>query len=142
MIFKNLMTLDRFMELKHSYIQDDLIVEKAKINGIEIPYNVYVYGGNSYGKGRNEHGEPHFYVYNKSKKLQVIFKIPSTNQWKNKKELIIIENNFKNVKTVENIIIDWLDDNNEEQIKLTNLELIRYLWNTLNKENKNVYQIK
>ena len=48
----------RFNELNEYKNNQDLIVEMAKINGNELPYLVYVYGGNSYGAGRKERVYP------------------------------------------------------------------------------------
>ena len=42
--------------------QDEVLVELAKKNKGELPFDVCVFGGSSYSSGRNEHGEPHFHV--------------------------------------------------------------------------------
>ena len=40
----------------------------ARINDpMVFPYDVFVYGGDSYGTGRNEHGDPHFHFADKIK---------------------------------------------------------------------------
>lgn len=44
------------------------VLEMARINDPkEFPYDVFVYGGDSYGSGRNEHVEPHFHFADKIK---------------------------------------------------------------------------
>ena len=56
-------------ELKVGIITHDPLIEEARINDTsDFPYDVFVYGGDSYGSGRNEHGEPHFHFADKIKR--------------------------------------------------------------------------
>jgi len=53
------------------------------------PFDVFVYGGDSYGAGRNEHSDPHFHFADKIKggKWQFSVFIPTTEEWnQNKKD--------------------------------------------------------
>jgi hypothetical protein len=124
----------------------DLIVEMARINGEELPYLVYVYGGNSYGS-RNEHGEPHFHYMDKMNdgKFKLSIKIPSKLEWNYIKDLIILpdssQNNWNKLKKEKKMLIEWLDIKNNDVPELTNFQFIIVQWNVLNKENKNVRQI-
>ena len=128
----------------------DLIIEMARINDIiKYPYDVFVYGGNSYGSGRNEHGKPHFHFADKIKggNWQFSVLIPTVDEWKQNKDLYIYETsngeyNWRGFKDEKKSLIEWLDLINEDLSFYTNLEVIRYNWNTLNKDNKNVSQIK
>ena len=127
----------------------DPILEMARINDPkEFPYDVFVYGGDSYGSGRNEHGEPHFHFSDKIKggKWQFSILIPSVEEWNQNKELYIYEtsNNdysWSGFKKEKKALIDWLDKLNNFDNSKTNLELIRYQWNFLNIDNKNVKQL-
>lgn len=128
----------------------DLIVEMARINDIkDFPFDVFVYGGNSYDSGRKEHGDPHFHFADKIKggNFQFSILIPTVEEWNQNKNLYIYETsngdyNWKGLKKEKESLIEWLDLNNKELTFYTNLEVIRYNWNTLNKDNKNVSQIK
>jgi len=128
----------------------DLIIEMARINDItKYPYDVFVYGGNSYGSGRNEHGKPHFHFADKIKggNWQFSVLIPTVEEWNQNKDLYIYETsngeyNWRGFKDEKKSLIEWLDLNNEDLSFYTNLEVIRYNWNVLNKDNKNVSQIK
>ena len=131
-------------------ILHDPILEMARINDIyKFPYDVFVYGGNSYGKGRDEHGDPHFHFADKIKggKWQFSVLIPTVEQWNQSKELYIYESSngdFKwtGLKKEKKLLIEWLDKPYTDIDILTNLEYIRSQWNTLNRNNKNVSQIK
>ena len=128
----------------------DLIVEMARINDIkDFPFDVFVYGGNSYDSGRKEHGDPHFHFADKIKggNFQFSILIPTVEEWNQNKNLYIYETsngdyNWKGLKKEKESLIKWLDLNNKDLTFYTNLEVIRYNWNTLNKDNKNVSQIK
>jgi hypothetical protein len=122
----------------------------ARINDIkEFPYDVFVYGGDSYGSGRNEHGEPHFHFADKIKggKWSFSVLIPTVEEWNQNKELYISETsngdyNWTGLKKEKKSLIEWLDKPFIDINTLTNLEYIRSQWNTLNRDNKNVSQIK
>jgi hypothetical protein len=143
---KNILT--NINKFTHNQFDDDLIVEIAKINGDEFPYLVYVYGGNSYGQGRNEHGEPHFHFMDKNREIEfkLSIKIPSKIEWNENKNLEIISDdssqpNWNGLKKEKILLIRWLDNSNNYVPQLTNYEFIILQWNVLNKENNNVRQI-
>jgi hypothetical protein len=138
-------------ELKVGIILHDPILEMARINDIEeFPFDVFVYGGDSYGSGRNEHGDPHFHFADKIKGggWQFSVLIPTVEQWKQSKELYISETSngdytWSGFKKEKKSLIEWLDKpNNMVGGVLTNIEVIRQQWNILNTDNKNVSQIK
>ena len=136
--------------IKNRIVKNNPILEMARINNIkEFPYDVFVYGGDSYGSGRNEHGEPHFHFSDKIKSGNWEFSIliPTVEEWKQNKELYIYETsngdyNWNNLKKEKKSLINWLDKPYYDLNILTNLEYIRSQWNTLNRDNKNVKQIK
>lgn len=130
---------------------DDMVVEMARINDKKsFPFDVFVYGGNSYGSGRNEHGEPHFHFSDNIKnpdKINISIKIPTKKEWKSNKELTIIEDskkqyNWEGRKKIKSIITTWLDENNCDLKTITNLDMIILQWNILNKDNENIKQVE
>ena len=131
-------------------IEHHPILEMARINNIdEFPYDVFVYGGDSYGSGRKEHGDPHFHFADKIKggDWQFSVLIPTVEQWNQSKELYIYETsngkyNWSGFKNEKKSLIEWLDFSNVFDRTKTNLEFIRLQWNVLNIDNKNVSQIK
>ena len=142
--------LKRINELKVGIITHDPVLEMARINDPkELPYDVFVYGGDSYGTGRNEHDDPHFHFADKIKggKFHFLVLIPTVEEWKQNKELYISETsngdyNWSELKKQKKLLIEWLDKTNKFDIDKTNLEFIRLQWNVLNVDNKNVSQIK
>jgi len=142
--------IKKINELRLSVItKHEPILEMARINNpSEFPLDVFVYGGDSYGSGRNEHGQPHFHFADKIKggDWQFSILIPSVLQWNQNKELYIYESstgdfNWKGLKREKKMLIEWLDKPYTDINILTNLEYIRSQWNTLNRDNKNVSQI-
>lgn len=142
--------IKKLNELKlTSIITHDPVLEMARINDPkEFPYDVFVYGGDSYGSGRNEHGEPHFHFADKIKggKWQFSIFIPTVEEWKQNKELYIYETsnndyNWTGLKKEKKSLIIWLDEVNKFDRDKTNLEFIRLQWNVLNIDDKNVSQI-
>jgi hypothetical protein len=143
---KNLFNLNEYKNLKSIHLHDNSLVEMARINDkSEFPYDVFVYGGDSYGSGRNEHGEPHFHfsdnIKSKNSKFKLSVIIPDFNEWKNNKELIISETNkndlsWNGLKKEKINLINWLDDSNIDLPTITNLQMIITQWNILNKDNK------
>ena len=131
-------------------ITHDPVLEMARINDPkEFSYDVFVYGGDSYRSGRNEHGDPHFHFADKIKggKWQFSVFIPTVDEWNQNKELYIYETsngdyNWSGLKKEKKMLIDWLDKPNKNLNLYTNLEIIRQQWNVLNTDNKNVSQIK
>jgi len=142
--------IKKINELKVGIITHEPILEMARINDPkEFPYDVFVYGGDSYGSGRNEHGEPHFHFADKIKGGKWSFSvfIPSVEEWNQNKELYIYETsngdyNWTGLRKEKKSLIEWLDNPNKMVGVLTNLEVIRQQWNILNTDNKNVSQIK
>ena len=144
---KKILKLNEFRDNNlniHGYL-----VEMAIINDIkEFSYDVFVYGGDSYGSGRNEHGNPHFHFADKIKggKWSFSVLIPSKNEWLQNKDLYIYETsdgdyNWTGLKKEKKDLINWLDLKNYFDESKTNLEMIRIQWNILNIDNKNVKQI-
>jgi hypothetical protein len=135
---------------KVGIITHDPILEMARINDPkQFPYDVFVYGGDSYGSGRNEHGNPHFHFADKIKVGKWSFSvfIPTVEEWNQNKELYIYETsngdyNWIGLKKEKKLLIDWLDKPNKDFELYSNLEVIRLQWNLLNSDNKNVSQIK
>lgn len=142
--------IKKINELKVGIIAHEPILEMARINDPkEFPYDVFVYGGDSYGSGRNEHGEPHFHFADKIKGGKWSFSvfIPTVEEWNQNKELYIYETsngdyNWIGLRKEKKLLIDWLDKPNNNLSLYTNLEIIRQQWNVLNTDNKNVSQIK
>lgn len=142
--------IKRINELKTGIILHDPILEMARINDPkEFPYDVFVYGGDSYGSGRNEHGDPHFHFADKIKGGKWSFSvfIPTVEEWNQNKELYIYETsnddyNWTGLKKEKKNLIEWLDKPNKDFELYSNLEVIRREWNVLNTDNKNVSQIK
>lgn len=137
-------------ELKVSNIHEhDYLIEMARINNKnEFKYDVFVNGGDSYGTGRNEHGDPHFHFADKIKggKWSFSVLIPTINEWNQNKDLYIIESstgyyNWSGYKNEKKDLIIWMDESNFFNKSITNIEMIRMQWNMLNTDNKNVKQI-
>ena len=129
---------------------EDSIVEMARINDVtKFPYDVFVNGGDSYGTGRNEHGEPHFHFYDKIKTGNYAFSvlIPTVDEWSQNKDLYISESsngnyNWEGLIKEKRELINWLDIPNRYDPTKTNIQFIRLQWNVLNSDNRNVKQIK
>lgn len=143
--------LKKVNELRMSgIITHDPVLEMARINDLsEFHFDVFVYGGDSYGTGRNEHGDPHFHFADKIKGGNWHFSvlIPTVVEWNQNKEVYICESsngdfNWSGLKTQKKMLIEWLDMPNKDLNLYTNLEFIRSQWNVLNSDNKNVSQIK
>ena len=142
--------IKKINELKLGIITHDPVLEMARINDIkEIPYDIFVYGGDSYGSGRNEHGDPNFHFADKIRGGDWHFSIliPTVEEWNQSKELYISETsngdyNWTGLRKEKKMIIEWLDKPNKDFELYSNLEVIRREWNILNTDNKNVSQIK
>lgn len=125
-------------------------IEMAKINDmVDLEYDVYIEGGIYYGNVLIDCCEPHFHYsdnYNNPQKFSISVLIPNVNEWKENKELIIIDSlnnklSWNGLRKEKDLLIEWLDKNNIDLPIYTNIHIIRYQWNTLNKDNKNVRQI-
>jgi hypothetical protein len=143
--------IKKINELKIGIVLHEPVLEMARINDPkDFTYDVFVYGGDSYGSGRNEHGDPHFHFADKIKggKWQFSVFIPTVEEWAQNKELYIYETsngeyNWSGLKKEKKLLIEWLDKPNKMVGGvLTNIEVIRQQWNMLNTDNKNVSQIK
>lgn len=140
--------LENFNEFNKNIIKHDPILEMARINNKkDFNYDVFVYGGNSYMSGRNEHGDPHFHFADKIKtgKWEFSILIPTVEQWKQSKELYIIESTYDHFEWIghnkdKKKLIKWLDKSFNKTMK--NIEMIRQQWNILNCDNNNVKQLK
>jgi hypothetical protein len=132
-----------------NHVNDEFIVEMARININDgFPYCVYVKGGDHYGQGRKEHGDPHFHFYDKAKGGNWEFSvlIPTVEEWKQNKNIYISETfngdyNWTGFKSIKKDLIEWLDKKNKISKTHTNIEFIRLQWNVLNIDNKNVKQL-
>ena len=142
--------IKKINELRSGIITHDPVLEMARINDPkEFPFDVFVYGGDSYGSGRNGHGEPHFHFADKIKggNWQFSVLIPTVEQWNQSKELYISETsnrdyNWTGLKKEKKWMIEWLNSPNKMiGGVLSNIEVIRQQWNVLNSDNKNVSQI-
>jgi hypothetical protein len=142
-------TLNEFLATSDTHPDLELLIEMAKINRDEIPYDVCVFGGSSYGGGRQEHGQPHFHYADNIKtpdkfKLAVI--IPTIEEWQERQELFIIPNEsthptWDGLAKEKKIVLDWLAKPNVRFPRNSNLYVIINSWNTLNEDNKNVSQV-
>jgi len=134
--------IKKISEFQNRIILHDPILEMARINDLQkFPFDVFVYGGDSYG-------DPHFHFADKIKGGNWHFSIliPTIEEWKLRKELYIIESTYGDfywtgLKKEKKQIIDWLDQPNKFDLEKSNLEFIRLQWNVLNIDNKNVKQI-
>lgn len=138
-------------ELKDSKIvTHEAILEMARINNLkEFPYDVFVYGGSPLHGGRCEHGEPHFHFADKIEGGDFHFSIliPTIEEWKNSNELYIYESStgsftWSGLKSEKKELIKWLNTPYFDMTSMTNIQFIRLQWNVLNRDNKNVKQIK
>ena len=129
--------------------QDEMLVELAKINKGELPFDVCVFGGSSYSGGRNEHGEPHFHFTDNIKnpdKFKLSVRIPTIDEWKSNPQLIILpeessQTNWDGLNKVKRDLVEWLGNRNVRDKLHSNLFIIINFWNTLNEDNKNVSQV-
>lgn len=121
--------IKKINELKISgIVLHDPVLEMARINDPkEFPFDVFVYGGDSYGSGRNEHGESHFHFADKIRGGKWCFSG---------------DYNWTGLRKEKKLLIEWLDKPNDNLNLYTNLEIIRQQWNMLNTDNNNVSQIK
>ena len=113
--------IKKINELKTGIVLHDPILEMARINDPkEFVYDVFVYGGDSYGVGRNEHVDPHFHFADKIKggRCGVSVIIPTVEEWSQNKELYISESsngdyNWTGLRKEKKMLIDWLNEPNK-----------------------------
>jgi hypothetical protein len=138
--------------MKHvpNLISHEPMMETARINDYEdLKYAVLVNGGPSDAPGEKEYGEPHFHFSDKriNSNWEFSVLIPSVDEWKQSKELYIIESKtgdftWSGFRKQKKQLVEWLDKKCPKTNNVfTNLEYIRMEWNTLNSDNKNVNQI-
>ena len=108
----------------------NLINEKL-INSKSFIYDVNVYGGDLYSKGKIEHDPPHFHINIDGKDIKIL--IPSVDEWTENKKIIFINGKYN--QSIIKYIIDWLDEPNFKDNQLLNIEYIRLTWNKLNEYN-------
>ena len=80
--------VNNFKNINFEQKQEQLY-EMARVNvKSEFSYDIFVRGGDSYGTGRNEHGEPHFHFSDniKNGKFKLSIYIQSADEWKKSKE--------------------------------------------------------
>ena len=117
----------------------ELLTEMARLNDKKtFPYDIFIYGGSDYDRGRKEHGDPHF-RFKKSGVFDLKIEIPIN--WTKNKTLRVIEGDDKNAKKAMSELNKWMDGKNHINPKITNLEYMILIWNTLNVDNTNVKQI-
>ena len=129
--------------------QDDMVVEMATVNGANFPHHVSVRGGNSYGTGRNEHSEPHFYYSDRAKNPEIFsltILIPTIKDWDLNKTLTIIprgstSKSWDGLSSYRKKLMIWMDEPHKDNPSISNFQMIRTFWNGLNAENKNVRQL-
>jgi hypothetical protein len=128
-----------------------LLTELARINNKkEFPYDVFVYGGSSYGAGRNEHGQPHFHFSDNIQNPQhfkLTILIPETSDWCNNLELVILDDestqlDWTGLRKEKRMLSDWMNILNKIDKTKTNYQMIKIQWNLLNIDNNNVKQIE
>ncbi len=130
-------TFDEINEFRNS----EILFEIARINDLKsFNVDIFVYGGDSYGTGRNEHGTPHFLYRIKKGDPEYRIQIPSYTEWKTDKTLIFLDNKILPSKLLKQLI-KWLDEKSHLNNSITNLEQMYSAWNILNADNKNVKQL-
>ena len=142
---KHIKTNEEFI----NHVNEEFIIEMTRINDrSDFNYDVFIKGGDHYGQGRKEHGDPHFHFYDKVKggNWEFSILIPTVEEWKQNKELYISESStndytWSGFRKEKKLLIEWMDKKNNTAKKYTNIEMIRLQWNLSNKDNKNVKQL-
>jgi hypothetical protein len=102
-----------------------------------ISINIYVRGGSTGSSGRSEHGEAHFEVHKKNSGENVgKILMPKLNIWeranfKEKSSLLKVVNSKDISKRDKKVLIKWLENNDNENLKKCYEE-----WNRVNEYNK------
>jgi len=107
-----------------------------------LSIEIWVHGGSTDGKGRNEHGEAHFELKEKnSRKPLGKIMMPSLNLWlqssfKEKIKLMVVQNGDEITKKDKKGLVRWLELNDNENLIKCHKE-----WNESNKHNNRTFQI-
>ena len=101
----------------------------------ELPFKVYVAGGDNYGKGLESYSKPHFHVIIENGSNVEKFKVLIPDDFSDKKLTII--GNFSDKKVIDTLI-DWLDKDWQMRNHCSNLDKIKKQWSFLNSDNKYV----
>ena len=131
------------LELSYSIIDKNGIVHKIKDNFKRmnklselLSIDIFVRGGSTGGKGRNEHGEAHFEIHQKNSNINIgkIF-MPKLDIWlnstfKDKLSLLTIDNGIDIPKREKKAMVKWLEKNDNKNLKCSYEE-----WNRINKDN-------
>jgi len=110
----------------------------------ELPFKIYVAGGNNYGNGLEKYSKPHFHVivYNINNIAKLRIDIPSLEEWAINKNLNVVESNIKDYGHIIDKIIKWFDITQTGSFGITNnLKNTISIWNMSNSDNKNVDKI-
>jgi hypothetical protein len=124
----------------------ELLVEMARINDLHdfssSNITVYVFGGMGY---RTEHGLPHFTVFlDKNKKQNINILIPEIDEPLNDLKILVAfdKQDWNTRAWLRKELIEWLKRINTFEPDRTNLQKIISEWNTLNRDNPSVKQMK
>jgi hypothetical protein len=105
-------------------------------------FDIWVHGGSTDGRGRNEHGEAHFELKKKNtrKPLEKIL-MPSLSLWlksdfDERVNLLSIQNSMDISKKDKKGMARWLELNENENLIMSHKE-----WNECNKHNNRTIQI-
>lgn len=106
----------------------------------ELPFKVYVAGGDNYGHGLEKYSKPHFHIIINGENVNKLrINIPTLDEWKINKNLKVVDNTFDDYEHIINKMIKWFDITHNGSFGMTNnLENTIAVWNMSNSENKNV----
>lgn len=107
-----------------------------------LSFDVWVFGGSTEGRGRNEHGDAHFEIKEKNTRISLgkIY-MPNMDEWKKsnfqaKVNLLKMQNeHLLSAKDIKGFV-RWLDLNDNENLLLCHTE-----WNECNKDNNRTVRI-
>lgn len=110
----------------------------------ELPFKIYVAGGDNYGNGLEKYSKPHFHVIvdgiNTVEKLRI--NIPTLEEWNTNKNIEVVYSTVKDYNHIIDKIIKWFDITQKGSFGITNnLKNTITMWNISNARNKNVDQI-
>lgn len=110
----------------------------------ELPFKIYVAGGDNYGNGLEKYSKPHFHVIvdgiHNVEKLRI--NIPTLEEWNNNKNIEVVYSTVKDYNHIIDKIIKWFDITQKGSFGITNnLKNTITMWNISNAGNKYVDQI-